>query len=69
MRVKETRRKHLKKTPWYTGVNPLRSRPGWYESPVGMIYWDGDIFIRSNRDGGCIFTSAPLTCLWRGVSR
>ena len=68
MKVKPQKRK-LKLTGWYSGVNPMKSRPGWYENPLSnsavRIYWDGSKWSMSI--GGYVFGYQNLT--WRGVAR
>ena len=64
--MKAQNRKKLKLTPWYLGVNPLRSRSGWYEDGHGFFYWwDGESWFHHPVAGD--ITYAPY--YWRGVQR
>lgn len=62
----ETKRKNLKKTPWYTTKidgNPLMSRPGPYQCECckRFFYWDG----RQWWDGD----DTATVFVWRGIER
>ena len=62
--MKASTRAKFKKTPWYSGVNPLKSRPGWYECRMcsRLHYWSGRDWFDVTQ-----ITSGGFT--WRGVQR
>jgi len=69
--MKSQNRQNLKKTPWFSGVNPLRSRPGWYEGTwlyytggaiATLMHWDGEEWLIDGKPAYNPF-------LWRGVAR
>jgi len=63
--MNEAKRK-LKLTPWYRGVNPMRSRPGdylWLNK--GLWYWSGEFWYDKKGSWKC-FCQTPV---WKGVAR
>ena len=63
--MKASTRAKFKLSPWYSGgVNPLKSRPGWYEIATGALWWNGDWWYLT--PGGGI-TYSPI--YWRGLQR
>ena len=66
--MKPQKRK-LKLTGWYSGVNPMKSRPGWYEIPLDttnwQVWWTGQHW--ETTPGGYVFQWPTFP--WRGLSR
>lgn len=59
----------LKLTPWFSGVNPLKSRPGPYQCQCCMDYllWeDGEWYWNS---GGIWHYLVDQNIVWRGLAR
>jgi len=66
--MKSSARK-LKYTPWYSGVNPLKSRPGWYSCDCGCkksFLWDGAQWYDQNILG--VYELIEDLETWRGIA-